>query len=63
MISTNHGLNPWEDDGKDFEDKSVEDGTNISSSSVEDDEDLSDFETYREHLAEQYRKATIGLCL
>lgn len=63
MISTEHGLNPCEDDGKNFENESNEDGVNISSSPVEDEEDLSDFETYREHLAEQYRKATIGLCL
>lgn len=63
MISTEHGLNPCEDDGKNFEDEPEEDVVNISSSPAEDEEDLSDFEIYREHLAEQYRKATIGLCL
>ncbi len=63
MISTEHGLNPCEDDGKNFENEPEEDEALITSSPIEDEKDLSDFEIYREHLAEQYRKATIGLCL
>lgn len=39
-----------EDEGHDIDDE-------------EEEEDLSDFETYREHLAEQYRKGTKGLGL